>query len=181
MAFDVKKLTLNAMQMDDYTKSWGGVDYNTFLFESWPTLIADYNVTATTDADSIRYLYPIAPDTKYVIDGLVEGAIVFYNADAGTASTLTSFTVSLKKTDDVPSNETTIGTVTSTVSDSIAAETYGTYPFYFSCDGSDTDKHVGADELMLVYVEISHSGGDLEMSHASDSSNQDLIITIPIA
>lgn len=180
MAFDTKKLTLYAIQMDDYTKSWGGVNYNTFLMGNYPELCADYNITDTTDADTLRFLYMVAPDSVYVVDGVVEGEVVFYNAHAADSTTLTSFTVSLRKTGDVPSNETTLGTVTSTVSDTILKETYGTYPFFFSVDGSDIAKHVTADELLLVYLEISHSGGDLEFSHANDSTNKDLIINIPI-
>jgi len=180
MAFDTRKVTLNGIQMDDYTKSWGGVNYNTFLMENYPELIADYNSTATTDADTIRFLYPIAPDNVYVIDGVVDGAIVLYNAHAADSTTLTSITTTLKKTADVPSSEVTLGSQANTVSDTILKEAYATYPINFSVDGSDTAKHVKEDELLLLYLELSHSGGDLEFSHANDSTNKDLIINIPI-
>ena len=180
MAFDTRKLTLYGIQMDDYTLSWGGVNYNTFLMDSFPELVADYNFTETTDADTLRFLYMVAPDNVYVIDGTVDGAIVFYNAHAADSTTLTSITTTLKKTNDVPSNETTLGSQTNTVSDTILKETYATYPFFFDVDGSDTDKHVIENEVLLLYIEISHSGGDLEFSHANDTSNKDLIINIPI-
>lgn len=180
MAFDTRKLTLYGIQMDDYTKSWGGVNYNTFLMQSYPELIADYNFTDTTDADELRFLYMVAPDNVYVIDGLVDGAVTFYNAHAGDSTTLTSITTTLKKTADVPESEVTLGTQTNTVSDTILKETYATYPFFFSVDGSNTAKHVKEDELLLLYFSISHSGGDLEYSHANDSTNKDLIINIPI-
>lgn len=166
--------------MNDYTKSWGGVNYNTFLMDAYPELCADYDYTGTTDADTLRFLYMIAPDSVYVVDGVVDGEIVFYNAHASAAATLTDFTVSLRKTEDVPSNETTLGSVTSTVSDSIAAQTYATYPFFFSVDGSDENKHVTINELLLLYLAINHTDGDLEFSHTNDSTSKDLIINIPI-
>jgi hypothetical protein len=180
MAFDTKKLTLYAIQMDDYSKSWGGISYNTFLMDGFPELCADYNITETTDADSLRFLYLTAPDNVYVVDGVVDGAIVFYNAHAADSTTLTSITTSLRKTADVPSSETTLGSQANTVSDTILKEAYATYPFYFTVDASDDDKHVKEGELLLLYIEISHSGGDLEFSHANDSLNKDLIINIPI-
>jgi hypothetical protein len=180
MAFDTRKLTLYGIQMDDYTKTWGSIAYNTFLMDGYPELVADYNVTETTDSDTLRFLYMVSPDNVYVVDGVVDGAIVLYNAHASDSTTLTSITTSLRKTDDTPSNETTLGTQTNTVSDTILKETYVTYPFYFSVDGSNTDLHVKEDELLLLYFSLSHSGGDLEFSHANDSSNKDLIINIPI-
>lgn len=180
MAFDTRKVTLNGIQMDDYTKSWGGINYNTFLMQSYPELIADYNFTDTTDADEIRFLYMVAPDNVYVVDGVVDGAVTFYNAHATDSTTLTSYTVSLKKTDDVASNETTLGAMTNAVGDTILKTAYGTYPIHFNVDGSDTDKHIKADELLLLYISIAHTGGDLEFSHANDSTNKDLIINIPI-
>ena len=180
MVFNTQKVTLYGIQMDDYTKSWGGVNYNTFLMGSFPDLIADYNSTDRTDADELRFLYMIAPDNKYVIDGVVDGAVVFYNAHAADSTTLTSYTVSLRKTGDLPSSEVTLGTMTNAVGDTILKETYGTYPIHFNVDGDDDDKHVGEDELLLLYISIDHTGGDLEFSHANDTANKDLIINIPI-
>ncbi|MCK5018099.1 MAG: hypothetical protein KAS32_13665 [Candidatus Peribacteraceae bacterium] len=180
MTFDTKKLTLYPIQMDDYQKSWGGVDYKIFLMENFPEMCADYNFTDVTDADTLRMLYMSSPDNVYVVSGVVSGEIVFYNAHAGESATLTSFTVSLRKTDDVASNETTLGSKTSAVGDSIAAETYQTYPFFFDVDASDDAKHVKKLEYMLLYLSIDHTGGNLKFSHANDSSSKDLIINIPI-
>lgn len=180
MAFDTKKLTLYGIQMNDYTKSWGGIDYNTFLMGAYPELCVDYDFDERTDIDTLRFLYMVAPDNVYVVDGVVDGAIVFYNAHAADSTTLTSITTSLRKTGDAPSSETTLGSQANTVNDTIVKETYATYPFFFDVDGSDTTKNVKEDELLLLCVEISHSGGDLEFCHGNDTANKDLIINIPI-
>jgi len=175
MVFTTQKRTYYGVIIDDYTKTWGGLDYNTFLMDE--IVNENLNYTDTTDADDIRFLLPFSPASSYVIDGVVEGFFAVYNAHAADTSTLNSYTVSLKKTADVPSAETTLATMSNTLSsETIAKETYGYYPIYFDVDQKTVDAE---DELLLLYLSMDFTDGDLEWSHANDSANIDLEVSIP--
>jgi hypothetical protein len=136
---------------------------------------ANLDYSSTTDADTLRFIYMESPANAFVIDGIVSGFFVVYNADASNSSTLDSYTVSLRSTPDASSSETTLGSMTNSVSKTVGTESYYYAPIYFDVD----EKDIGNDEKLLVYLSISHTSGDLEFSHANDSTSPDLQIQIP--
>lgn len=174
MVFTTQKQTFYGIQMDDWTYTWAGLDYNNYLMSEM--INENLNYTATTDNDAIRYLMPFSPASSYVIDGLVEGFFCVYNADTGTASTFNSYTISLKKTKDVPSAEETLGTMVNAVADTVAVSSYAYYPIYFWVDEKEIDAE---DELLLLYMTMDFTNGDLEWSHANVTDPYDLTVKIP--
>ena len=173
--FNTKYQTLYGMQLDDWTKSWGGVSYNTYLTEQSDYFNGNLNNTATTDADDIRFLYPKAPSNTYYLDGLLEGFFTVYNADGGSTATFTSYTAYLKYTEDASDSEVTIESFANTVSDSIGTTSYGVYPIMMFLEHEEIPKAT----RLLLHINIVHSGGDLEFSHANDDTNHDLMVRIP--
>lgn len=174
MVFDTQKETYYGMYLTDWTYSWGGRSYNNYLMTEFVDENLRYN--STTDADDIRYLLPYAPGNVYVIDGWCEGFFTVYNADGSNSTTFDSYDVYLKKTEDAADSEETLGTMSVSPDDTVNIESYGTYPIYFDVD----EQSVSEGELLLLHLNMSFTDGDLEWSHANDSSNVDLEIKIPI-
>jgi len=179
MPIEANYKTYYAIHLNHWSETWGGVTYNKLLVKDFP----DSNLvsTATTKASSIDFLYPRLVENKYILDGLAEGHFTLYNDNASTVTTVTAYTVSVKKTDDVPSNETILGSYTKNISsdNSVATRSYLTLPIYMTT--SNTPKiSVDANEKLILHIEFT-GGSDLCISHANDSDNIDIEIKLPYA
>lgn len=171
--------TYYGVDLNHYSDTWGGVTYNKILVKEYPNEFLS-TVSNTLDDDSITFMYPTLYKNKYYLDGVAEGHLSIYNQHSTTTYQVTDFTVNIKKTDDVPNNETTIGTYTKTLSanNDVPPEDYLTLPIYINIE----KQIVNPSERILLNLEITHNGGnDVGFSHWNDSSIPDLKIKIPYA
>ena len=106
--------TYYGIHLNHHEETWGGNTYNKILVKEYPH--EDLSTTDTTDATSITFLLPQMYMYKYYLDGITEGWFTLYNQDTSNSATLDSFTVSLLKTEDVPNDETTLGSKTMSLS-----------------------------------------------------------------
>jgi len=176
MPIEANYKTYYGIHLNHYSTTWAGNTYNKILVTEFP----DSNLvsTDTTNASSADFLYPRLISNKAYIDGVAEGHITLFN-NGSSSTTVTSFTVSLKKTDDVPSNETVLGSYTASISsdNSVAASGYLTLPFFMPIDKQTLDEN----EKMILHVEYVSGSSDMCIAHANDSSNIDIRIKIPFA
>ena len=164
------------VHLNHYSHSWGGVTYNKVLVTAFP----DSNLvsTDTTKSADVSFLYPRLVTNKTYIDGTAEGHITVYNNDSG-ATTVTAFTVTLKKTKDVASSATALGSYTGTISsdNSVAATGYLTLPFFMTIDQGILE----ANEKLFFNVKFTSDGSLMCVSHANDSADIDIYIKVPFA
>ena len=169
--------TYYGIHLNHHEETWGGNTYNKILVKEYPH--EDLSTTDTTDATSITFLLPQMYMYKYYLDGITEGWFTLYNQDTSNSATLDSFTVSLLKTEDVPNDETTLGSKTMSLSsdNTINASSYLKVPIFIFLD----KQVVEAGNKLILKLEVSTTGGDVVFSHANDSTNQDVKIKIPYA
>jgi len=176
MPIEANYKTYYAIHLNHYSTAWAGNTYNKILVTEFP----DENLvsTVTTNATSADFLYPRLITNKTYLDGVAEGHITLYN-NGSTTTTVTNFTVSLKKTDDVPNNETVLGSYTKSISadNNIASSNYLTLPFYMPIDKQTLNEN----EKLIFHIEYTTDSSDLCISHANDSSNIDIKIKVPYA
>lgn len=164
------------IHLNHYSTVWGGNTYNKIMVTDYPD--ANLVSTVTTMSGSARFLYPRVITNKCYVDGVAEGHITLYNTGS-TTTTCTYYSVSLIKTDDVPSNETTLGFYSATISSDNSMTTssrYLTLPFFMSIN----KQVLNENEKILVYITHT-SGASVCISHANDSSNVDIRIKVPFA
>jgi hypothetical protein len=164
-----------AIHLDHYSTVWAGNTYNKILVTEFPDL--NLVSTVTTYASSAKFVYPRIITNKCYVDGVAEGHITLYNNSTSTATT-TNYTVTLSKTEDVPSTETTLGTYSKTIStgNTLTSKSYLTLPFYINID----KKPLNENEKLLLYIAHT-STGSMCICHANDSSNIDVKIRVPYA
>ena len=169
--------TYYGVYLNHIDETWGGLTYNKILVTEFPN---EYLSTTSYElGQTARLLYLTLWKNKYYIDGIVEGHVSLYNESSTGSATLTSFTVSLRKTDDVPSNETVLGSYTKTISSDniINKEDYLTLPVYMNVDKQLIDE----GEKLLIYLEHNASAASVGWAHANDSTTIDMQIKIPFA
>ena len=168
--------TYYAIHLNHYSTIWGGNTYNKILVTEMPS--EDLISTSSTESTNVTFLYPRLISNKVYLDGVAEGHITIYN-DTGSSSDVTTLNISLKKTEDVPSNEETLGSYTATLSadNTITDDNYLVLPFYITI----SEQTLEANEKLLFNIQFTSSTSGLKISHALDSSLIDIKIKIPYA
>jgi len=172
--------TYYGVYLNHWSEAWGGNTYHEILVKEYPN---EYlSTTSNSVCSDITFMYPSLYKNKYYLDGQLEGHLSIYNDSSTTTFYVNSFTVSLKKTDDVPSNETTLGSITTTVSTAgdVPPQDYITLPIYINI----SKQLVEPSERLLLnmkFTESSASYDHLAFSHWNDSSIPDLKIKVPYA
>jgi hypothetical protein len=173
MPIEANYVTYYGIHLDHYSTSWGGNTYNKLLVTEYPS--EDLVSTVSTESTDVTFLYPRVITNKTYLDGLAEGHITFYNT-SGSESTVTTMTVSLKSTEDVPSSTTVLGSYSGSYSDaSMADDGFLTLPFYIPID----EQTLNENEKILLNITFTASTGNVSISHALDSSLEDIKIKIP--
>jgi len=169
--------TYYGVHFNHHEEVWAGNTYNKLLVKEYPH--QDISTTDTTDATEISFLLPQMYMYKYYLDGVTDGWFTLYNQDGSNSATLNSFTVSLIKTQDVPSAEVVLGskTMSLTSNNTINASSYIKIPIFITLD----KQVVEAGNKLILRITIDTTGGDVVFSHANDSTNQDVKIKIPYA
>lgn len=139
-----------AVHLYHWDETWGGNTYNKQLTKDWyddEVATSDYTQSSSTD-----FLLPDLHLNKYYIDGPMTGHFGLYNQSAATC-TITQFSISLKKTDDVPSNETTLGSVTKTITTNNTIEPSADifFPIHINID----KQVVNESEKLILHIEYS--------------------------
>ena len=172
--------TYYGVHFDHHTETWGGVTYNKLLVLEYP----DTNLvcTATTDATgsvSIDFLYPSLVQSKYFLDGVVDGSVTF-KADATAGRTCTGYSVSLNKRSSTGAL-TNLGTMSYTFSPTytFTANGYLTVPVFIIL----SKQPVNENEKLILSISLATgmAAGQLFLSHANDSSCPDIKIRLPYA
>lgn len=164
------------IQLDHYSYTWGGNTYNKLLTQDYPS--EDLISTTSTQDTTANFLYPKLVGNPAYIDGIAEGHITVSNTHAADAMTISSYTVTLKKTDNVPSNETTLGAWANDISagdNIVSAASYLTLPVYIDI----TKKKIDIDEKLIFCIEVTATGGTLNIEHYNGSDPDDIKIKIP--
>ena len=177
MAVTRQYQTYYAISLTHHSETWGGVTYNKILVKEFPD--SYLKSIDTTNAASANFLYPMLYKNRYYLEGQAEGHITLYNSHVSNTATVTAYTVSLKKTKDVPSSEDTIGTYTKSIStdNSVATTSYLTLPVYMNISKSLVD----ASEKLILHIEYTSTGGTMNVAHANDSTDIDIKIKLPYA
>ena len=168
--------TYYAIHLDHYSETWGGNEYNKQITKEFPN---EYLITTDyTNASSADFLYPMLYKNIYLLDSVADGHLTLYNQSTSTPTAVTSYTVSIKKTDDVPSNETTLGSYTNSITtdNSVGTDDYLTLPIFINI----TKQVVNENEKLILHIDFT-GGSDLCIAHANDSSIIDTKITLPYA
>ena len=184
MPIEANYETYYAIKLAHYDYSWGGRYYggtnnDGILVRDFPS---DYLVSVPTTATSGMYfIYPRPITPKAFLDGMAEGHFSIYNNSTVTTYSVTSYEVIIMKSDDVPNNETIIGSYYNSIStdNSVPTEDYLTLPFYISIE----EKELNADEKLILYLNFSSNDtlDDLCIGHENDSSIVDCQIKVPFA
>lgn len=146
---------------------------------------------ASTNSTNADFIYPRLVGNPTYIDGIAEGHFTLFNSDSGASVTVTDFTVTLKKTDNVPDNATTLGTYSNTISTEnvitktgdIWAEVDGgndeedtlVLPFYINI----AKQKIDVDEKILLSIEVSATGGTMWIGHYNGSDPDDVKLRLP--
>ena len=185
MPIEANYKTYYGIHLNHYSYTWGGVTYNKLLTQDYPSdeLIS----TASTQSTTTDFLYPRLVGNPTYIDGVAEGHITLFNSNSSTSVTLDNFTVTLYKTDDIPNNESTVGTYSLVPSgDNIIWKTGEV-----SDDGTKSDtlvlpvympiskKKVDVDEKLYLTISYSSTGGTVWIGHYNGTDPDDIKIKIP--
>lgn len=184
MPIEAQYTTYYGVKLAHYTYTWagnvyGGTNNDGMLLTEHP----DYTLVSvpTTDTTQISFIYPRLVSSKAYLDGIAEGQFTLYNMSSSDATDVTAYTVYLKKTDDVPGNDTTLGYYTgSLVTDnSVPTEDYITLPFFIPI----TEQLIEKEEKLLLTISFT-GGEDLVFCHdiySSEYSYYDVMIKVPFA
>jgi len=168
--------TYYAISLVHHVESWGGVDYNEILSTDY--MDTDLISTVSTAASTLDFIYPSIYKNKYYLDGIATGHFTLYNNNHSTSTaTVSSYTISLLKTEDVPLATTVLGSVTETLSsdNTIPPENYLTLPIFMILDKA----LVEAGEKLILRIEYTSTGGDMCIMHDNDSTEEDTMIELP--
>lgn len=177
--------------MNHYDDTWGGKNYNKILTKEYPS--EDLQSTASTQNSSATFYYPKLVGNPAYMDGVTEGHFTLYNSSSVASCTVTEYTVTIKKTDDVAANETTLGSKTVSLSiDNILlkAGTYTDWADSGSAGGPllilpiyiDIDKQkIAVNEKLLFSIVFTYTGGTPWIGHYNGSDPDDIKLKIPYA
>ena len=182
---EAQYVTYYGVHLNHYSYTWGGTTYHKLLTKEYPS--EELQSTASTQTDTATFLYPRLVGNPTYIDGVAEGHITLFNSSSGASATLDDYTVTLKKTDDVPNNETTLGTYAYTPSGDNIIWKNGEV----SDDGTKSDtlvlpvyipiskKKVDVDEKLLLTISYNSTNGTVWIGHYNGTSPDDIKISIP--
>jgi len=183
MPIEANYETYYGIKLTHYTYAWGGTNYggtydNGILVKDFP----NENLVSTdyTETTEMRFIYPRPITPKAFLDGTAEGHISIYNASTTTIYSVTSFTVSIMKSEDVPGDEEILGSYfcSLTTDNSVPTEDYLTLPFFIDIE----EKELNANEKIIFYITFACSGTvDIGIGHANDSDIIDMQIKMPFA
>lgn len=166
--------------LDHWQEDWAGSSYNSLLVKNFPSQYVESTATLSSSYTDMTYIYPSMYANKYYLDGIAEGHFSLFNISTSNTADLDSYTVTLKKSPDVPNSEETLGTVTKTLTseNTVGTEKFITPPFYMNID----KQLVEANEKLLFKIEFTASGsGSLCIACANDSSDPDTKLRLPYA
>jgi len=128
------------------------------------------------------------------MDGIAEGQITLFNGSSNTTVTISDYTVTLYKTDDVPSNETQVGTYARTLSSYNIMTPFNTIWTIANGGNDDEDtlvlpiympinkKKIEVNEKLFLRIEFSStSTTDIWIGHYNGTDPDDIKIKIPFA
>jgi hypothetical protein len=173
--------TYYAVHLDNHVELWSSMSFNKILVLEYPD--ANLSCTATTDATgsvNIDFLYPLLVQSKYFIDGILDGHVTF-KSDATIGRTCTDYSVGLNKLNNA-GGVTNIGYMSYTFSPTFTttvANQYLTVPIYMQID----KQPVNENEKLFLRIKLgtAMTTGQWFLSHANDSSVPDIKIRIPFA
>jgi len=180
MSVDRMYQTYYGVYLNHWSDTWGGNTYNEMLVKEYPN---EYlSTTSVSIVSDITFMYPSLYKNKYYLDGQMEGHFTIYNQSSTTSYYVSSYTVELKKTNDVASNETVLGTYSNTISsnNTVPPEDYLTLPIYMNIE----KQIVNPNERLLLNITFTETGGTytyVGFSHWNDSSIPDIKIKVPYA
>jgi len=185
MPIEANYETYYAIKLAHYEYSWGGRIYggtndNGILVRDFPS---EYLVSVpTTPVNEIRFIYPRPITPKAFLDGMAEGHFSIYNSSTTTDYSVSSYSVQIMKSSDVPGSEEVLGSYYNTIStnNSVATEDFLTLPFYIRIE----EKDLNADEKLILYINFFSSDdgyNDLCIGHENDSKTIDCQIKVPFA
>ena len=126
------------------------------------------------------------------MDGIAEGQITLFNSSSNTTVTISDYTVTLYKTDNVPSSETQVGVCAETLSSYNILTPINTI-WTIANGGNDdedtlvlpiympiTQKKIDVDEKLFLRIEFSStSTTDIWIGHYNGTDPDDIKIKIP--
>ena len=179
--------TYYGIHLRHYSYTWGGSTYNKLLTKEYPS--EELKSAASSNTTTADFLYPKLVGNPAYMDGIAEGHITLFNSSSGASATIDDYTVTLYKTDNVPSNETQVGSYSQTLT---------SYNVAFKKDETDGDQ--GSDTLVLpIYMPInkkkidvdeklflritfsSAQSSDVWIGHYNGTDPDDIKIKIPYA
>jgi len=185
MPIEASYKTYYGIHLNHYDYDWAGETYNKILTQEYPS--DELVSTASTQASSAVFIYPRLVGNPCYIDGLAEGHFTLFNSSSAASSTVSTYTVSLMKTNDVPENETIIGTYTYT----LTADNIIWKSGEVSDDGFNSDvlvlpiympiveQRVDVDEKLLLKIEYTSSSGTVWIGHYNGGDPDDIKFRIP--
>ena len=181
MPIEAQYVTYYGIHLYHYSYPWGGNTYNKLLVTEFPN--ENLENKSVTSSNDVTFIYPRLVGNPVHVDGVAEGHITLYNNTAdvgggGSNVTINSYTVSLKKTADVPGAEEILGSYTHSLvtSNSLGGYQYLTLPVYIVIE----KKKLEANEKILLNITFNSDGGGVpNISHALDPDNIDIQIKIP--
>ena len=148
----------------------------------------------STNSTSADFLYPKLVGNPAYIDGIAEGQITLFNDSSNTTVTIDDYTVTLYKTDNVPSNETQIGTYSQTISSYNILTPINTIWTVANGGNDDEDtlvlpvympiskKKIDVDEKLYLHIEFSTtSSTNIYIGHYNGTDPDDIKLNIPYA
>ena len=161
-----------------HTESWAGTTYNKILVKEYPD--SDISTSSYTINKDVSFLYPTLYKNRYYLDGTAEGHIKIYNTHSTTTYNVTSYTVTLKKTPNIPGDETTLGSQTETItsSNNVPPEDYIVLPIVMNINKQRVDEN---EKILLNIVFTGNDSSDLAVEHFNDSTIESIKIKLPYA
>lgn len=166
------------VHMDHHVESWGGMNFNKILVLEYP----DPNLvcTALTEACgnvNLDFLYPLLVQSKYFLDGVMDGHVTFKCGAA--AKTCTGYVVWLNKLSDA-GTITNLGSMPYTFATTynFTANSYLTVPVYMQLSKQPVNEN---EKLFLRINLVTTAASGINLSHANDSSVPDIKIRVPYA
>jgi len=159
--------------------TWAGTSYTKQLVTEYPSEELVSSVS-TEDSTNARFLYPKLVGNPTYVDGVAEGHFTIANGHASEGIVVTNYTISLIKTNNVPNNETIIGTYQNSPSSmaSISAGTYLTFPIAMNISKQKVDE----DEKLILEIDLTITGsGQCDIQHYNGGNPDDIKIKIPYA
>jgi len=169
--------TYYAISLKHWQEVWGGNTYNTLLVKEHPSedLVSDDFILS----DEVSFIYPLMYESKYYLDGIIEGFIGIYNNHSTTTATITSYTVTLKKQANTDPSPSTLATMTRTLTanNTIPPKDYIFLPLFMPVEHQKVD----VSEKLILTISFVSTGGTCGVACANDSSVLDNLIKLPYA